>query len=156
MNALCSILTGALALSLAGCSSDSGSDFADAGFNCDLETRDDTYSMGMSKPGTAGYQVVLMDSTPAPPAKGNNDWQLQIVDDTGAPADGMDVTVTPFMPDHNHGTPIESEVTPTGSNGEYSVTPVNLWMPGLWRVTVDIGDGSGDVDAVEFFFCING
>jgi hypothetical protein len=59
------------------------------------------------------------------------------------------------MPDHGHGTPIEAITTPVGSGGEYAVTPLNLWMPGLWRVTVTLSDGS-PVDSVEYFFCING
>lgn len=154
MNALRPFLAASLALALAACGSDDVDDGPAA--SCETEDRDDVYSMGMSKLGAAGYEVVLMNSTPAPPAKDDNAFDIQVLDDTGAAADGLVLDVVPFMPDHNHGTPIEAVVTPADTNGEYSATPVNLWMPGLWRVTVDIDDTAGDLDEVEFFFCIEG
>ena len=78
-----------------------------------------------------------------------------MVDSGGAPVDGATLEVTPFMPDHGHGTSINAVVTPSGSNGEYDVTPVNMWMPGYWEVTVDIDD-QGTADSAVFKVCIDG
>jgi len=150
-----SALLAMAALLCAGCPGDSEPDMVDAGYNCELEMRDDTYSMGMSRTGDGGYEVVIVEGTPAPPGKGDNTWQLRVLDPSGDPADDLTVTVTPFMPDHGHGTPIRAVVTPSDTAGEYSVAPINLWMPGLWRVTVALSDGS-PLDSIEFFFCING
>ncbi len=58
------------------------------------------------------------------------------------------------MPDHGHGTPIEAAATPTQNPGEFTVTPVNLFMAGLWEVTLDIDAGAGTTDQVVFAFCV--
>jgi hypothetical protein len=136
------------------CGDDANTAAADAAASCDLETRKDTFTAGMNKTGSGGYTVALMDSLPAPPDKGDNTWSLEIADSTGT-RDGLDVSVKPFMPDHGHGTPITAVVTPEGS-GMYSVTPINLWMPGLWEVTVEIKDQDTVVDQIVFSFCIDG
>ena len=145
-------------LVLAACGDDGHNhDHADAvaTFNCAQESRADVYVSGMQAAGSNGYKVKLMTSTPAPPSKGNNTWALQLLDSGDTPIDGATLDVTPFMPDHGHGTPIGTAVTPGGSNGEYSAEPVNLWMPGYWEVTVDIDDG-GTTDSVVFKTCIGG
>ncbi len=122
--------------------------------SCAVEDRADPYVAGMEAVGTNGYKVKLMASTPAPPAKGDNTWELQVlVGDT--PADGVTVEVVPFMPDHGHGTPISATVTAGGSDGMYTAAPVNLWMPGYWTVTVNIDD-RGTTDSIVFNTCIDG
>ncbi len=126
-----------------------------AAVSCAQETRADPYVAGMEAMGANGYKVVLMTSDPAPPAKGDNVWTLQVMATGDAPVDGATVGVVPFMPDHGHGTPITATVTGTGSNGEYGATPVNLWMPGYWEVTVNIDDG-GTTDTAVFKVCIDG
>ncbi len=68
----------------------------------------------------------------------------------------MAVVATPLMPDHGHGTPINAEVTELTTPGEYEVTPVNLWMPGLWEITIEVTNGADVSDAVTFAFCIEG
>jgi hypothetical protein len=147
------------AASVAGCGDNGtpdGSDGFDVTGGCDKETRNDVYSINMSKAGPAGYEVVLIESTPAPPAKGDNSWQVQILDPSGVPLDDLTLTISPFMPDHGHGTPVVAEVTPEGADGRYTITPVNMWMPGLWRIRVQIEDDTTALDTVEYFFCIEG
>lgn len=150
-------LTAVLAATgLVACDDDHNHEHADAAaVNCASETRADPYVAGMEASGSNGYKVVLMSSTPAPPAKGDNEWQLQLVDTGDTPIDGATLELSPFMPDHGHGTPIGAVVTPAGSNGEYTATPVNLWMPGYWEVTVNIDDG-GTTDSAVFKVCIDG
>lgn len=143
-------------LLLAACGDDGGTNgHADAApVNCATEDRADPYVAGMTAEGSAGYSVKLVQSTPAPPAKGDNTWELQLLDGT-TPVDGATLELVPFMPDHGHGTPIGAEVTAGGSDGMYTATPVNLWMPGYWEVTVNITDGS-NTDSVVFKTCIDG
>lgn len=153
------VIVMAMAVSLGGCGDDghSGHGADAAPVNCEIETRDDDYVAGLAKVGAGGLEFVLVESTPAPPSKGNNAWHLRVADDAGAPLPGLTVQVTPFMPDHGHGTPVAVEVTELAEPGEYQADPVNLWMPGLWEVTIDVEDPAGAVtDSVIFRFCIEG
>ncbi|HLU68919.1 MAG TPA: FixH family protein, partial [Kofleriaceae bacterium] len=112
-------LLAALALAPA-CGGDDGHGDHEEEVNCAEETRDDTYVANLAKDGERGnLSVVLVESDPGPPAKGDNAWTLQLVDADQQPVDGATVTVTPFMPDHGHGTPIDVEVTPGGGAGMY-------------------------------------
>jgi len=120
--------------------------------NCAEETRDDEFVAGMSKAGDL-WTFRLMDATPAPPDKGDNSWSVR-VEQEEAGLEGLNLTVTPFMPDHGHGTPIDPQVTDEGG-GDYRLAPVNMWMPGLWQVTVEAQDGD-QLDSAVFAFCIQG
>jgi YtkA-like len=147
-----------LAAALAACGGPStGDGLPDAAYDCTTETRADMFSAGMMKAGSQGKLTFkLMSSTPAPPARGNNDWSIAIVDAvSGAPVAGAAMTVVPFMPDHNHGTSIKPTITDQGA-GMYDVDPVNLWMPGLWQVTVTATPSGGTLDKAVFSFCIPG
>ena len=121
--------------------------------DCALEDRADVYAPGMSKAG-ADYTVSLIDSLPAPPSEGDNAWIMEITNGAGATIDDLELSVSPFMPDDGHGTPVRAAVTPAGADGQYSVDPVNLWMPGYWEVRIDVDDGAGIPDSVVFGFCI--
>lgn len=133
---------------------------ADAGdaVNCATETRDDEFVVGLQKTGTAGaLDFQLMTASPAPPARGDNTWVVQVSQMVngvvGSPVSGASIIVTPFMPDHEHGTPIQAEVTPMATAGQYELSPINLWMPGLWETTLSVTSASG-TDKVVYRFCI--
>jgi hypothetical protein len=145
----------AAALLVAASTGACGGDDDAAEFNCETETRDEAFTAGMEKTGTGGRRFVLESSSPAPPARDDNTWEITI-EQAGAPYVGA-VEVTPFMPDHRHGTPIEAVVTPVESTpGRYRATPVNLWMPGLWEITVEAQPTETERDSVVFRFCITG
>ncbi len=116
---------------------------------CETETRADTYALGLAKTGTA-TTVTFVDAMPAPPTRGDNRWTVQVTDDRGAAMTGLELSATPFMPDHMHGTTVETEVTELG-DGTYVLEPVNLFMPGLWEVTLELGTD----DEVVFAFCVD-
>ena len=125
--------------------------------NCATVTGADTYIVGLHKPGVGGtLDFKLMSATPAPPAQGNNDWTLQInamsAGVVGAPVAGAQIQVTPYMPAHMHTSPIKAIVTDKG-NGLYELTPVNLWMPGVWQTTISVASASG-TDNATYSFCI--
>ena len=139
---------------LAACGSDD--DGYDDVVLCDQETSKDEFVIGLQKAGEAGtFDFSLTSFSPAPPAQGNNAWSVMVMS-TGAaaaPVTGAELLVTPFMPKHQHGPGIDPEVTPTATDGEYDVTPINLWMPGIWEVTIEVEAG-GQTDQAVFRACI--
>jgi hypothetical protein len=148
----------------AACGGSGGGDGPDAdivSYNCATETRADTFSVGLEKTGAAGlFDFKLMTADPAPPARGDNTWVIEVdsasAAGAGAPVAGLQsgMTVVPYMPDHMHGTPITVEITPASTTGQYTLTPVNLWMPGLWETTIQV-DSNGTKDHAVFSFCLS-
>lgn len=129
----------------------SGDDGAPRG--CELETRADAYALGMQKQGD-GVSIAFLDAVPAPPSRGDNTWRVHVQSLAGAPLSDATLRVDPFMPDHQHGTSIATHVVALPTAGDYELSPVNLFMPGLWDVT--IGVETADVaDAVVFRFCVD-
>lgn len=143
---------------LSSCGTGSG-EAPDAGFDCEVEQRDDVFVAGMEKTGTTGMTFRLVSSDPAPPARNDNAWVIEIEDAAGAPLEAADVEVTPFMPDHGHGTGIPAIVTPSSDvAGRYDVDPVNLFMPALWDITIratPAGGTAADRDQGVYRFCIS-
>jgi hypothetical protein len=149
--------------SAAGCTSTTTSPITstDAGgdaqfFSCDTETRATREPVGLDKTSKMGtFDVKVTAGDPDPAVKGTNTWTVQINDATATPVDGLTVKVTPFMPDHNHGTSVKAAVTPMGSGG-YSITPLYLYMAGYWEITLDITPATGSSDSVVLPICIQG
>lgn len=156
------LLTVLLAPSLAACGAgdasapSSAQAEADAS-TCDADPRAEAYVAGMTQQSQEGrFALQLLQSDPAPPAKGDNTWDIRLLDATGASLDGATIDVQPFMPDHGHGTSLDAVVVPASSGkGEYSISPVNLWMPGLWQVTLHV-EAAELSDDVVLGFCIAG
>lgn len=146
-----------LALSLFASACSSSGDQGDDGtsYNCADETRDDDFVVGLQKTGQNGkLTFTLLEATPAPPSRGDNTWVLQLTSQgAAAPVTGAAMIVTPFMPDHQHGTPTTVVVEPMPQAGMYQLQPVNMWMPGLWQTTIEAQNGQ-DTDKAVFSFCI--
>ena len=156
------LLISSLTTVLLGCAADPKTPPPDPGttYNCSTDTRGETYTPGLDHMGNAkALDFKLMSSDPAPPSRGDNTWILEIdsVADSvvGGPVANLEagMTATPFMPDHQHGSPIIVEITPVPNQpGQYSLDPVNLWMPGVWQTTIAV---SGSVtDKTIFTFCL--
>jgi hypothetical protein len=153
--------TGALAAALialsAGCDGGETNGQEPPASVCGEETRDDGYAAGMEKQGADGkLSVRLLEGDPAPPAKGENTWTIQVSDAGGAPVTGATLMVSSWMPDHGHpgaGTPL---VTELGMDGRYEIAGIDLIMPGLWEVTILVTTAAGDSDSVMFAFCVEG
>ncbi|HVV86196.1 MAG TPA: FixH family protein [Kofleriaceae bacterium] len=138
------------------CSSPSDDDSSGATYNCEADTRDEQFLAGMQKEGPGGVQVTLAAAMPAPPGRDDNTWDVDLAM-AGAPLTGAAVKVTPYMPDHRHGTSVQVVVTPDPDvPGRYELSPINLWMPGLWEITIDVTPAGGTRDSVVFRFCITG
>lgn len=118
---------------------------------CSAETRADTFTPGLERAGKKGLvRVQLLEADPNPPAKGDNQWKIRVMDSAGGPVDGATISTKAFMPDHQHGSTVKTVSTPSG-NGEYVLAPVNLFMPAYWEVSLELGG-----DLVVFSFCVEG
>jgi YtkA-like len=133
---------------------DTGNADSGVAVTCQNDPRVATYVANLVEKSASGsMSVTLVSSDPAPPIRGTNDWVVKIADASGNPMANATLTVTPFMPDHGHGTSVTPTVT-TNPDGSYAVANVYLFMPGVWRVT--IANTAAAADSVDFFFCIPG
>lgn len=108
-----------------------------ASIACSDETRAVAYQPGLELVSEElGLRLTLLESRPSPRV-GNLRWTLQVLDAEGAPVTGATLKVSPFMPDHHHGSPLIPTVKESGE-GVYVATPINLTMPGFWRTTVRV------------------
>ncbi len=148
------------ALGAAGCdggdTGGTGTTTAPSQEGCAGDPRVTEYQAGMeAKSEDGSITVSLLDADPAPPAKGDNVWTLKIVDAAGAPVTGATLALQAYMPDHAHSSTVVPEITPAG-DGTYTLDPVNLFMPGVWEITVDVSPPGGTVQSVLFTLCILG
>jgi hypothetical protein len=154
------LLLSSFAVALLACSSDSGGSTGNGGAastatGCAADHRKDIYTAGLTKPAGA-MSVKLLDSDPGPPIKGTNELTIEVLDASGQPVDGATVTVTPWMPDHAHGSAVKPTVTPAGG-GKYTVANVYLSMAGLWQLKVDVQPAGGSaLPEAIFQFCLDG
>ena len=132
---------------------------ADEALACMASGRGDTYVVGLERPGVGGQlDFKLMSADPAPPGRNLNTWVIQVNSMAsgvvGSPASGASMIVTPFMPDHQHGSgayKVQVEAMPEA--GQYKLTQINTWMPGYWEITIDAQVGTVH-DSVVYKFCI--
>lgn len=147
-----------LGLGLAACGSGGGGPDATEVVDCSTIQGTDTFVVGLEHQGASGaLDFKMMSADPAPPGRGDNTWIVQINSMAsgvvGNPVDGATFHVTPFMPSHQHGTPIEVKIMPAGMPGQYTLAPVNLWMPGVWETTISVSSGA-TTDSAVYKFCI--
>lgn len=138
---------------LVACGSDAPDDEV---VNCDLETTTDDFVVGLTKSGDQGiFEFSLMSFTPAPPSAGENAWNLKVMSTGASAAPVIDAVmdVIPFMPKHQHGPGEDPVIAPATNAGEYDVSKINLWMPGIWEVTIEATSG-GRTDQAVFRTCI--
>jgi hypothetical protein len=118
----------------------------------------DTFVVGLEHPGKDGrYNFRMMSAGPAPPARGDNTWVVQInslnAGVVGAPITGATLKITPFMPEHGHGSLVPIVITPMTEPGQYQASPVNMRMEGVWEITIRATVGA-DTDSALFKFCL--
>ena len=140
------------ALALAACGGSSIS--PDAGVvNCQNDPRVSTYAANMTVTSKAGTMKMALVSDPAPPARGNDTWSLHVTNSSGTALPGLALSVSTLMPDHGHGSPTIPTITDKGG-GDYTVTPLYLFMPGVWHIW--FFTAAAPTDTVDFFFCVQG
>jgi hypothetical protein len=141
-----------------GSAPDDGTGGEEATVSCEQDPRVDAYQ-GLAKAGDLGVlSFRLAQAEPAPPAKGNNTFHLDITDASGAPMAGA-LKVDLKMPDHGHGTSIKPQVSFDPATDEWTVDSLYLFMPGVWRIQLeayDAGASATPLDRTALFFCIEG
>jgi len=120
----------------------------------------DVYVAGLEKEGIQGrVKIRILDADPAPPDLqvdiDYNVWTIALVDMDDQVLEGASIVVTPSMPQHNHGTVPDPTVIDEGE-GIYTVSHINLFMPGVWLIAFDITLESGETDTLEYNFCCEG
>lgn len=101
----------------------------------------DPYQTLMSDSGQ--LRIEVRTAPDQPPQHGLCSVELRFTDaKTGAPASG-DVAVVPWMPAHNHGASVVPTVTPS-SPGRYTVTNLELFMPGTWELRTTLSGATSD------------
>lgn len=149
------VLAAGAAMSCSGDDDGHGPSHGPHAAGCAAEPRKDEFAAGLSKP-AGSLSVTLIESRPPLPIKGENAMTLEIRDAAGQPLDAATVTVTPWMPDHAHGSADKPIVTPKGS-GRYDVEQVYLVMAGLWQIKIAVQpQGSATSEETMFLLCLDG
>jgi hypothetical protein len=102
----------------------------------------------------SSVQVVLVESNPSPPPVAvQTTWTIQVNDGSGNPLPNATVAVPlPYMPFHGHYT----DQTPTvqqGSNGQWTISDLYFFMPGVWQITIQVTNNGAQEDAL-FHLCL--
>ncbi|MHB8419512.1 MAG: FixH family protein [Myxococcales bacterium] len=98
----------------------------------------------------AGALWIAARSCPTqPPTRGLDQFEYLVTDASGAPQDGLALTVATFMPEMGHGASLVPTVTAEG-DGRYLVGNVYLFMPGEWQLLTTI-EGPEDDSAICTF-----
>jgi hypothetical protein len=78
-----------------------------------------------------------------PPGRGVVTAELTVTTADGAPVDGLDLSVVPWMPAMGHGASVVPTVT-AESGGRYVVSNVALFMPGQWELRTTVSGAVHD------------
>lgn len=97
---------------------------------------------------TASGLTVSVWSSPRTPAVGLAVFQFAFTDAAGAPIDGLDVGVLPWMPAHGHGGSTHPTATATAP-GVFLIQPVSFFMSGAWELRTTIGGERNDSVTVD-------
>ena len=147
----------ALCVWLSACGADdktNDGDLGDSAIGCLNDPRAQIYTANLQQKGYGNLLTfVLKEGDPAPPAKGANTWTVKLLDGDGNVVTGGTILATPYMPDHGHGTAVAPETMPSGDS--YTITPLYLFMPGLWQITLQATTPAAN-DSAVFNFCIPG
>jgi hypothetical protein len=119
---------------------------------CAAETRAVPYEPGVQFASKNGLTVTLVRSVPEP-LVGTQTWELLLTYHEQAVL-GATVSVSPFMPDHGHGSAATPVVLEQG-DGSYRATNIRFTMTGYWRTTVRVTT-SAWTDSVLVPFCVDG
>ncbi len=131
--------------------------------SCAADARVTAFAPNLEKSTQRGdFKVRLVSAEPAPPAKGLNAWVVRVLSASGTPVPSPSLALhresdspDPSMPDHGHGSLTNASVV-RRANGDFAIEPLDLFMPGVWRVGFDVSAPGQQRDVAFFFFCIPG
>ena len=100
-----------------------------------------------------GNKLVISYLLPTNPKVGVNDFEITIHERINGmnfqPVEDYSVTITPDMPSMGHGSP--NNVNPVHSGNGHYKGKVNFTMTGMWRIALDIYDGTTPKDTTSYF-----
>jgi hypothetical protein len=96
---------------------------------------DAPYATVMTESGA--LQLAVRTAPAQPPPRGVITVEYTFTDAGGQARDGLDLSVTPWMPEMGHGASVEPEIEPLG-DGRYDVSKLTLYMPGRWELRTSI------------------
>jgi hypothetical protein len=99
----------------------------------------------------SGDLLVWLFSTPNPPIRGDNTFEVLVTDANGRSLTNAAITFDMNMTNMNHGKNVVT--ASTVGEGRYRGV-VHFLMAGPWRVIVSI-DQAGQINAVQFNFMVN-
>jgi hypothetical protein len=134
------LLLSALAALALGCSADPGSD-APATFPAE------PFATLASE--TGALTIEVRTAPEQPPTRGLASVEYRITEANMKPAEGLTLSVVPWMPNMGHGASITPSVAAEG-DGRYVVSDVELFMPGKWELRTTIS-GADDDSAMPTF-----
>lgn len=144
-----------MAALVAACSAEDGATH-DGHTDGETTGQHDIYSDGLMKM-TDTLMVSFDSADPAPPTKGKNTFTLKVQRHDGTAVDDGIVTLRPWMVAHKHGVSEGTlSTTAQGSDGLYDVPGVDLFMPGVWELTVSVTLTDGTQESVVFNFMLEG
>jgi hypothetical protein len=82
-------------------------------------------------------------TSPQPPQRGLDEARLTLTRRDGQPLEGVMLTVTPWMPEHGHGTSVAPTVMANG-DGTWTVSNLYLAMAGQWQLRIDVSGAVND------------
>jgi hypothetical protein len=95
------------------------------------------------------FDVEVRTAPDQPPSRGLVSVEYRITTPGGAPVDGLDLAVVPYMPAMGHGASTKPTVSAEGG-GRYVITGVELFMPGTWELRTQIKGTLEDSAAPSF------
>jgi hypothetical protein len=126
--------------------------------SCLEDARVSDFSRGLTATGPNGFTVTIESGDPEPPARGDNTWNVTVLDAAGEPFQAAELTPSARMPDHGHMSPTTPMASATDEEGHATLSGLNLFMAGVWVIDVKISAADADepVDSVSFAFCVEG
>lgn len=92
--------------------------------------------------GEQGHVLVELRA-PVDPVRGSVPVELRLLDPSGRPVDGLDVTLDALMPAHGHGASTMPALAGKG-DGVYTGSGLGLTMAGRWELHVTIAGALED------------
>jgi hypothetical protein len=80
---------------------------------------------------SGALQIAVHSQADHAPARGVNAFQFVVTDASGAPVNGLQMGIVPWMPVMGHGSSVTPQIIGAGA-GVYTVTDVYFAMPGEW------------------------
>ena len=121
-------------------------------------SRHAVYAAGIEKRTEDGdLRVVLIESSPIPKDTGLYTWVVEVQNAQCEPIEGASVVAEPTMPSHGHGTsPPPTSGVSLDAAGRLELTDMDLFMPGIWEVTLTVILEGESPETVRFNFDLEG